>query len=72
MPTIIKRRKARPRAEFVPDSTSDSDLRDESNRRMHAAGYCDRDGQPLDRRKIRSKAPTETYRRNYVRIFGDK
>jgi len=57
--------------ELVPDNVSDSDMRDEVNRRTHRAGYTDRDGQPMVRREIVSR-PSRSYRENYERVFGHK
>jgi len=56
--------------ELVPPSVSESDLKSEVNRRTHKAGYTDRDGQMMDRPKIRSMRFSEQGRRNYVAIFG--
>jgi hypothetical protein len=57
-------------AELVPPGTSDSDVRDEVNRRTHRAGYTDRDGQPMIRREIVSQPATEAYRAGWDRVFG--
>ena len=57
-------------AELVPPSVSDSDMRDEVNRRTHRAGYTDRDGQPMIRREIVSHPPTQQYREGWERVFG--
>ena len=58
-----------PPVESVPPGTSDSDLRDETNRRTHKAGYTDRDGQPLVRGGVRSRY-SGAYSANYRRVFG--
>jgi len=55
--------------ELVPPGVSERDLRDEVNLRTHRAGYTDRDGQPMERRGIRSHPASEAYRRNFRRIF---
>lgn len=55
--------------ELVPPDVSKSDLRDESHRRMHKAGYTDRDGQQMVRREIVSRT-SASYRANYGRVFG--
>jgi len=55
--------------ELVPLRTSESDLRDEVNRRTHKAGYTDRDGQMMVRREIVSR-PSAAYRENFERVFG--
>jgi len=55
--------------ELVPEGTSDSDMRDEVNRRTHRAGYTDRDGQPMLRREIVSRN-SPAYRDNFERAFG--
>jgi len=55
--------------ELVPEGTSDSDMRDEVNRRTHRAGYTDRDGQPMVRREIVSRN-SPAYRANFQRAFG--
>ncbi len=57
------------RGDIVPPTVTESDLREEVNRRTHRAGYTDRDGQQMIR-GIRSRVPTDEYRNNYVRIFG--
>jgi len=56
--------------ELVPTNVSESDLRDEVNRRTAKAGYTTRLGEPPHRTKIMSQPSSDTYRNNYVRIFG--
>ena len=41
--------------EPIPSTESDSNVRDEANRRSAKAGYTDRDGQPRTRRKIQNR-----------------
>jgi hypothetical protein len=55
---------------LVPNTISESDLRDEVNRRTARAGYTSRTGEPLGKTKIMIQAPSEQYRKNYSRIFG--
>lgn len=43
---ILKRARGENDGEIVPAYVSDSDMKDEVNRRTHKAGYTDRDGQP--------------------------
>jgi len=40
--------------DIIPATESESNVREEANRRTFKAGYTDRDGQPKDRPKIRS------------------
>lgn len=55
--------------ELVSPDVSEKDLRDEVNLRTNRAGYTDRDGQPRDPPKIRSRWSAQ-YRKNYARVFG--
>jgi hypothetical protein len=48
---------------------SETDVRDEVNRRTHKAEYTDRDGQQMVRREIVSRT-SAAYRANYERVFG--
>jgi len=56
--------------DLVPENVSETDLRDEVNRRTAKAGYTTRLGEPPYRTKIMQQPPTEQYRENYVKIFG--
>ena len=66
---ILKRAK-NSEMDIIPFNESESNVRDEVNRRTWKAGITDRDGQQMKRPKIVSKPPSEQYRKNYVRIFG--
>jgi len=77
MQIIIKKHKYSD--EIVPATESESNVRDEVNRRTFEAGYTDRDGQPRKRRDTGAgKGDTprpcnmKKYRENYVKIFGNK
>ena len=56
--------------DIVPVTESESNVREEVNRRSYKAGYTNREGGPLTTGRIIIKPPTEQYRRNYRRIFG--
>ena len=63
--------------DIVSVAESESNVRDEVNRRTHKAGYTDRDGQPkISRNTGAGKGDTprpcnaKKYRENYERIFG--
>lgn len=66
---ILKRTKG---AEVVPSTESESNVKEEVNRRTHKAGYTDRDGQPLTAGKGDSFRPVnkKRYDENYARIYG--
>ena len=51
---ILKRARGFQSGEGVSFLESESNVREEVNRRSFKAGYTDRDGQPRDRPKIRS------------------
>ena len=64
---------------IVPANESESNIRDEVNRRTFKAGYTDRDGQPrITRKSSNGKGDTcrpvnkKKYDENYERIFGKK
>ncbi len=74
---IIKRAKGEQDGEGVSAFESESNVREEVNRRTCKAGYTDRDGQPkISRITSYSKGDTcrlmnkELYDKNYERIFG--
>ena len=56
--------------DIIPATESESNVRDEVNRRSYKAGYTNREGGPLTTGRIIIKPPTEQYRKNYRRIFG--
>ena len=60
--------------DIIPATESESNVREEVNRRSHKAGYTDRDGQPRDAGKGDVPRPVnkKLYDRNYERIFGHK
>ena len=66
---ILKRAK-NAEMDIVPITESESNVREEVNRRTHKAGYTNREGGPLTTGRIIIKPPTEQYRKNYKRIFG--
>ena len=75
---ILKRAKG-DSGEVVPWNESESNLKEEVNRRSHKAGYTDRDGQPKISRQTsygKGDAPRpvnkKLYDQNYERIFGHK
>ncbi len=56
---------------------SESNVREEVNRRTHKAGYTDRDGQPVRSRGVGKgdlfrSVNKKRYDENYERIFGKK
>ncbi len=76
---ILKRAKGFQSGEGVSAFESESNVRDEVNRRSHKAGYTDRDGQPkVSRQTSYSKGDScrpmnkKLYDQNYERIFGHK
>ncbi len=75
---IITKRHKEP-GMIVPHNESESNLKDEVNRRTCKAGYTDSDGQPkISRNNSAGKGdvarPTnkKLYDQNYQRIFGHK
>jgi len=65
--------------DIVPVNESESNVREEVNRRTFKAGYTDRDGQPkISRSNGAGKGDVfrpvnkKLYDRNYERIFGKK
>ena len=77
MQIITKRSKAPD--EIIPVTESESNVREEVNRRSHKAGYTDRDGQMKVSRStgagkgdVARPCNMEKYRENYERIFGHK
>lgn len=67
---ILKRAKGKADGEIVPWNESESNVREEVNRRAAKAGYCNSDGGPASSGKIRSMPANDKYRKNYVKIFG--
>ena len=72
---ILKRVKAP--IEIVPATESESNIKDEVNRRTCKAGYTDRDGQAKISRNdgagkgdVPRPCNMKQYRENYVKIFG--
>ena len=77
MQLISEKHKAPP--EIVPVGTSESDIRQEVNRRTCKAGYTDSDGQQMISRSSgagKGDAPRpinkDEYDKGYERIFGKK
>ena len=75
MQIITERHKAP--NEIVPAGTSESDIKQEVNRRTHKAGYTDRDGQQKISRNngagkgdVPRPCDKKKYDENYDRIFG--
>ncbi len=73
---ILKRAK-NTEMDIISVTESESNVREEANRRSYKAGYTDRDGQPRTSRVTSySKGDTprsynrKKYDKNYVRIFG--
>jgi len=71
--------KAKPPDEIVSSTESDSNVREEVNRRSYKAGYTDRDGQPkISRNNGAGKGDVPRpcnkalYDKNYERIYGKK
>lgn len=56
--------------EIVAYNESESNVREEVNRRTCKAGYTNREGGPPATGRIISKPANAKYRENYVRIFG--
>ncbi len=56
--------------ETVAWNESESNIREEVNRRTCKAGYTNREGGPPATGRIVSKPANDAYRRNYVKIFG--
>ncbi len=57
-------------SEIVAWNESESNVRDEVNRRTCKAGYTNCEGGPPVTGNIRSKPANDKYRENYVKIFG--
>jgi len=75
---ILKRAK-NAEMEIIPVTESESNVREEVNRRMYKAGYTDRDGQPkISRNNGAGKGDffrscnKKKYDEGYERIFGKK
>ena len=66
---VLKRAK-NAEMDIIPVTESESNVREEVNRRTCKAGYTNREGGPVSSGKIIIKPPTEQYRENYRRIFG--
>ena len=74
---ILKRAKG-DSGEVVPWNESESNLKEEVNRRSHKAGYTDRDGQPKISRNSRGAGKGDVsrpcnmdkYRASYIKAFG--
>lgn len=68
---ILKRAKGFQSGEGISAFESESNVRQEVNRRTHKAGYTDSDGQP-SAGKGDGPRPCDMnkYRENYERIFG--
>jgi len=65
--------------DIIPVNESESNVRDEVNRRTYKAGYTDRDGQPKRSRSsgagkgdVYRPVNKKLYDRNYERCFGHK
>ena len=71
---ILKRAKGFQSGEGISAFESESNVREEVNRRSHKAGYTDRDGQPRGAGKGDAPRPVnkKLYDWNYERIFGHK
>lgn len=71
---IIKRAKGKADGEVVPWNESESNVREEVNRRAAKAGYCNSDGTPVGAGKGDTYRPVnkKKYDRNYERIFRHK
>ena len=67
---ILKRAKGFQSGEGVSAFESETNVREEMNRRSYKAGYTNREGGPLTTGRIIIKPSTEQYRKNYRRIFG--
>ena len=64
---------------IVPVTESESSIKDEVNRRTCKAGYTDSDGQPKISRSngagkgdVQRPCDMKKYRKNYIKIFGNK
>ena len=64
---------------IVPHNESESNIKDEVNRRTYKAGYTDRDGQPKISRNngagkgdVQRPTNKKLYDQNYEKIFGHK
>lgn len=66
---IIKRAKGES-GEIVDWNESESNIKEEVDRRTCKAGYTNREGGPLATGNIRSMPANDKYRKNYVKIFG--
>ena len=64
----ILKRSRNAEMDIVPATESESNVREEVNRRSHKAGYTDRDGQPRISPEIVSRPPSKKYRENYDKI----
>ena len=71
---IINRAKGFQSGEGISVFESESNVREEVNRRSCKAGYTDRDGQPINNGAGKGDVPRpcnmKKYRENYERIFG--
>jgi len=67
---ILKRAKKPADGEVVDWNESESNVREEVNRRTCKAGYTNREGGPPTTGRIIMKPATKQYRENYRRIFG--
>lgn len=67
---ILKRAKSG--GEIVDWNESESNIREEANRRTCKAGYTNREGGPPTTGRIIIKPPTEQYRKNYDKIDWSK
>ncbi len=75
---ILKRAK-NAEVDIISAAESESNVREEVNRRSYKAGYTDRDGQPkISRNNSAGKGDVsrpcnkKRYDKNYDRIFGEK
>jgi len=64
---ILKRAK-NSEMDIIPITESESNIREEANRRTWKAGHTDRDGQQMTPAEIVSKPSTEQYRHNFSKI----
>lgn len=56
--------------DIVSAAESESNVREEVNRRTYKAGYTNREGGLPTTGRIIIKPPTEQYRKNYKKAFG--
>lgn len=56
--------------ELIPPETSESDVRDEVNRRTHRAGYTDRNGDPTTRGPSVRSRWSRQYHDKFKGVFG--